>query len=627
MVSYSNLTLKDHIREAIIFNHRLLTMVFIILLMVFVLIIRLFYLQVINQSHYTTLSENNRVSVQPIPATRGLIYDRNGVLLAENIPGFSLQIIPERVTDMKATIKEIESLISITAEDKKRFYKNLKKTRRFEGIPLRYHLTDQERARIAVNSHRLDGVEINAELIRHYPLKDLAAHTVGYVSSIDEDELSSVDASNYTNNSRYGKTGVERYYEKILHGKMGVQRVETNAYGRVLRVLEEDRILPVPGKNLYLNLDIRLHIIAKAAFENHAGALVAIDPSNGAVLAMASFPGFDPNLFVNVQDTKEFKLLESSPAQPFFNRAIRGRYPPGSTIKPFIGLAGLETQIITTHDKVNCKGSYQPKNDPRKYRDWKKEGHGKTDLHKAIVESCDVFFYELAEKMKIDRISPFLDAFGFGKLTNVDLRGERPGLLPSREWKRKNRQMPWFPGETLITGIGQGFNLVTPIQLAASTATLAHKGQRQQPRVLLATEDPSISIREAIPPRALQPVIIAEQENWNHMIASMQAVVHSLHGTARSTAPGIQYKMAGKTGTAQVFGIKEDEEYKEDKIEKKLRDHALYIAFAPVEAPKIAIAIIVENGGHGGSAAAPIARKIFDEYLLHPIINDVTEQH
>ena len=620
MVNYNNLTLKDHFRESFIFNRRLVIMTVVIILMLTMLFVRLFYLQVVNQDHYETLSENNRVNIQPIPATRGLIYDRNGVLLAQNIPGFSLQIVPEHTKDIKKTIEQLSKLITITEEDKKRFYKNKKKKRRFEGIPIRYHLSEQERARIAVNGHRLDGVEIHAELIRHYPLKDLASHAVGYVSSITENELRNLKhPENYTNNSRYGKTGIELSYQDILHGKMGVQRVETNAYGRVIRILEKDRVLPVPGKNLYLNLDIRLHRVAREAFKEHSGAVVAIDPNDGAVLAMASFPGFDPNLFVNVQDTKEYKLLASSPSQPFFNRAIQGRYPPGSTLKPFIGLVGMETQITHSQDYVNCKGSYQPKNDPRKYRDWKKEGHGKTDMKKAIVESCDVYFYELAEKLKIDRISSYLDKFGFGKKTDIDVIGEREGLLPSRAWKRKAKNLPWFPGETLITGIGQGFNLITPVQLASSTAALSLKGQRQQPRMVNAIEDPDIAIREVLPPRALQTVSISDESNWDHMVDSMKAVVHSIYGTARSIQHGLKYKMAGKTGTAQVFGIKEDEEYEEEKVAKKLRDHALFIAFAPVENPKIALAIIVENGGHGGSTAAPIARKMIDEYLVNPV--------
>jgi len=614
MASFTNLTLKDHIRESIVFNRRLMTITLLSACVIVVLISRMFYLQIINNDHYTTLSENNRVTVQPIPATRGLIYDRNGILLAQNIPGFSLQIIPERSKNIKQTITALEKLVSISKEDKKRFYRKLRKQRSFLGIPIRYHLTDQERAQVAVNLHKLAGVEIHAELIRHYPLKDLASHAVGYVSSISEKELKKVDVTNYTNNSRYGKIGIEKAYEKILHGKMGVQRVESNAYGRVIRVL--DQTLPVPGKNIYLNLDIRLHKVAKEAFNGRKGAVVAINPDNGAVLALASFPAFDPNLFVNVQDTREYRSLETSPAQPFFNRAIRGRYPPGSTIKPFIGLAGLETYITSENEIVNCKGSYQPKNDPRKYRDWKKHGHGKTDLEKSIVESCDVYYYILAEKLKIDRITSYLAPFGFGAKTNIDLRGERAGLLPSRQWKLKERRLPWFPGETLISGIGQGFNLITPVQLASSTATLSVKGQRQQPRMVYATEDPDIAIKEVMPPRALAPISIVDEQHWDKVNKSMENVVHSIYGTARSIRPGIKYKMAAKTGTAQVFGIAEDEEYEEDKVSHKLRDHALFIAFAPAEKPEIALAIIVENGGHGGSAAGPIARKIIDTYLL-----------
>lgn len=620
MAQFDSLALKDHLRDEQVFGSRLIiTSVFTVIL-ILILVSRLVYLQIINQQHYATLSENNRVSIKPIQPIRGLIYDRNGILLAENIPSFTLELVPEHIKNIPVLIKKLQSIISITPSDIKYFNKRLKRKRRFEGVALRYKLTEDEVARLSVKQFTLPGVEIKAELSRHYPLGKLTAHSIGYVSSISERELQKVDASNYSGTSQIGKIGIERKYEKILHGKIGLQKVETNASGRILRVL--DRELPVPGKNIYLNIDIRLHSIAQEAFADHKGALVAIDPNNGNVLALTSFPSFDSNLFVNGIDTENYTRLKSSPHQPLFNRAIQGRYPPGSTIKPFIGLAGLELDTIKDNESLTCPGYYMLKNDERRYRDWKKKGHKETDLHKAIVESCDVYFYDLALNLGIDKISSYLTSFGFGATTGLDINGESSGLLPSREWKRRTRNLPWFPGETLITGIGQGFLLTTPLQLASATATLSLDGHRQRPQMIYAIQDPKIEILNERPPKLLTKVDVINPLNWKYVQQSMKAVVHSLYGTARSINRDLKYKMAGKTGTAQVHGIKQDEEYDEEKVKKILRDHALFIAYAPVDAPKIAVALIVENGGHGGSVAAPIARKIIDDYLARDTDND-----
>jgi len=507
----------------------------------------------------------------------------------------------------------LQKFIHISKSDIKRFNEKLKRKRRFEGVTLRYRLNEDEVARLSVKQFTMPGVEIRAELSRHYPMGKLTAHTLGYVSNISERELQKVDASNYSGTSRIGKSGIEKKYEKLLHGKIGLQKVETNASGRILRVLDRD--LPIPGDNLYLNIDIRLHEIAAKAFEGHNGAMVAIDPNNGHILALTSFPSFDPNLFVNGIDTDNYNRLRNSQDQPLFNRAIQGRYPPGSTIKPFVGLAGKELNIIKEHDEISCKGFYLLKNDERRYRDWKKKGHKETDLRKAIIESCDVYFYDLALNLGIDNMSSYLTKFGFGEKTGIDIIGESSALLPSREWKQKARRLPWFPGETLITGIGQGFMLVTPLQLAVSTASLSLDGIRQRPQMIYATQNPKIEILNIRPPKSLPKISIVNQDNWNYVKDAMKGVVHSLHGTARSLNRNLQYIMAGKTGTAQVHGIKQDEEYDEEKVAKKLRDHALFIAYAPAEKPKIAVAIIVENGGHGGSVAAPIARKVMDDYL------------
>lgn len=578
------------------------------------LIARLIYLQVISQEHYITLSENNRVSIRPIPPTRGLIYDRNGILLAQNLPSFSLELVPEHIKDLDQTIEQLKQLITLTEEDMDRFHKHRRNKRRFEGIPLRYRLTDEEVSRISVNQYRLPGVEIRAELTRDYPLGKLAAHAVGYVARISENELRKVDASNYSGTSHIGKVGIEQIYEDVLHGTVGFQQVETTAQGRILKVLK--RTLPVPGKNLYLNLDVQLQSVAEKAFGENTGALVALDPRDGAVLAFVSTPSYDPNLFVNGLDSQTYKALRDSPDRPLFNRALRGQYPPGSTIKPFIGLAGLELNAVGAQKPLRCPGWYTLKNDPRRYRDWKKGGHGQTDLTKAIVQSCDVYFYDLSLTLGIDRLHEYLSYFGLGKRTGIDLYGEMGGLLPSREWKRRARGTAWYPGETLIAGIGQGFMLTTPLQLASITATISKNGVRQKPRMLYAIQEADETSHVLIEAQPETPVPIAHEHNWMIIIEAMRKVIHSPRGTAHRISTKMPYIAAGKTGTAQVFGIKQDEEYKEEDVKKKLRDHALFIVFAPLEDPRIAVAVVVENGGHGGSAAAPIARKVMDEYLL-----------
>ncbi len=614
MARINGLALKDHIRESLIFNRRLLVAIFITGLLLLLLLIRLMYLQIIHQEHYSTLSENNRVNILPIPPTRGLIYDRNGMVLAQNLPSFSLRLVPEHIPDLEQTLAELRGLVAISDEDIARFHKDRKQKRRFEGIPLRFRLDDEEVARISVNQYRLPGVEIHAELARHYPLGELASHAVGYVGRINEQELRELDASNYAASSHIGKVGVERAYEDLLHGQVGYQQVETNAQGRILHVLE--RTLPTPGKNLFLNLDVQVQRVAEQALGENTGALVAVDPRNGAVLALVSTPTYDPNLFVNGLDSKTFKELRDSPARPLFNRALRGQYPPGSTVKPFLGLAGLELDQIRQSASLNCPGWYMQEGDPRRYRDWKKHGHGKTDLTKAIVESCDVYFYDLSVALGIDRMHDYLSRFGLGQRTGIDIRGELGGILPSREWKRRTYRTVWYPGETLIAGIGQGFMLTTPLQLANITATLSMYGRRTQPNMLYAIQDADAMNQQLVEPKPLEPVPVGQLDHWKTVINAMQNVINSPHGTAHRLSYQLPYSIAGKTGTAQVFGIKEDEEYKEEEISKKLRDHALFVAFAPVEDPRIAVAVIVENGGHGGSTAAPIVRQVMDQYLL-----------
>lgn len=600
--------------ENYLFQRRvIIAALFSIALLLFV-VIRLFYLQVVNHEHYTTLSRNNRVNIQPIAPTRGLIFDRNGIVIAENQPTFSLEIVPERVDDMEATLTTIRELVAVSDSDMERFRQILRRKRRFDETPLRLRLTDEEVARIAVNRYRLPGVEIKSRLSRDYPLGPLLAHSLGYVGRIDERELQQLDASNYAATAHIGKTGVEKRYEDILHGQVGFQQVETNARGRVLRVLE--RTPPQPGRNLHLNLDVRLQQTAQAAFGEEHGALVAIDPSNGAVLALVSLPTFDPNLFVNGIDSATYNTLSNSEDRPLFNRALNGQYPPGSTIKGLYALLGLESGTIRHDTQIWDIGHYTLKNDERRYRDWKRGGHGWVDLNKSIVESCDVYYYDLAFSLGIDRMAEFMTNFGFGRPTGIDLSGESAGLMPSREWKRRVHRQAWFPGETLITGIGQGYTLATPLQLASSTATLASFGRHLAPTVVAAIEDPASSERTPLSAGALPSVPVVNETNWQRVHRAMVNVVHSPTGTGRGISRDLPYAIAGKTGTAQVFGLKQDEEYVAEKLAKHLRDHALFVAFAPAQKPRIAVAVIVQNGGGGGAVAAPIARQVMDAYLL-----------
>ncbi len=608
------ITLKDKARESRLLRQRVLTALAVVLVLATVLINRLVYLQVISHDHFATLSEKNRVKIVPIPPTRGLIYDRNGVVLAQNQPSFSLEIVPEAVHDMEVSLQGLAEIIDVRDSDLDRFRKLLKRKRAFEGIPLRFHLSEEEVARFAVNRHRFPGVDIEARLTRQYPLGATAAHVVGYVGRIDEQELQHLDTANYSGTSHLGKTGVEKAYEGVLHGKVGYQHVETNAQGRTLRIL--DRTPPQPGDDLAIDIDVSLQAVAEVALAGENGAVVAIEPQTGGILALVSTPSYDPNLFVNGIDSRRYASLQLSPDRPLFNRALRGQYPPGSTVKPFVGLAGLEYEATTMDRETWCPGWYQLPGRAHRYRDWKRSGHGKLDLNGAMTQSCDVYFYDLALELGIDRIHSFMSRFGFGEKTGVDIGGEVSGLMPSREWKRAVRNQPWYPGETLITGIGQGFTLTTPLQLATATASLAKRGGRVRPRVVNAVIDPEVGETVAIEPVAEAGVTLRDAAHWDLVIQGMVDVVHGARGTARRIGLDAPYTIAGKTGTAQVFTIGQEEEYEAEELEKRLRDHALFIAFAPVEEPRIAVAVLVENGGSGSKAAAPIARKVMDHYLL-----------
>ncbi|RLA10177.1 MAG: penicillin-binding protein 2 [Gammaproteobacteria bacterium] len=602
----------DHFEYGLI-RRRLIVSAVIVLVLIMIVVGRLYVLQILEYEHFSTLSDSNRVRIRALPPTRGLIYDRNGVVMANNLPAYRLEIIREQVDDIDDTLNRLKQYVYFSDYDLKRYRQSSKRRRPYESIPLRLNLDDDEVARLAVNLHKFTGVEINARLTRNYPHGGHAIHALGYVGRIDEKDLRGVNEIDYAGTSHIGKLGLEKYYENVLHGSVGVQQVEVNAKGRTLRVLNETP--PVSGNNLYLTIDSRLQKVAEDALGDYTGSVVAIDPNNGEILALVSMPIFDPNLFVNGISVKNYSALRDSPRRPLFNRALAGQYPPGSTVKPFLALAGLESNSITTGKKRFCGGYYILPKETRKFRDWKKWGHGLMDMKSAITQSCDVYFYDLAYKMGIDKMSPFLEQFGFGEKTGIDSTGEKSGLLPSREWKQRTQSMPWFPGETLNTSIGQGYFLVTPLQLSSVTAALSQKGKRFRPHLVRAIGHNQDDERREMAVEVAGEYHVIKAQNWEHIRKSMINVVHGARGTARGTNVGITYKVAGKTGTAQVFGIAQDEEYDEETVSEKLRDHALFISYAPAENPRIAVAVIVENGAHGGSVAAPMARLVMDAWL------------
>ncbi len=607
-------TLKDIEEESRLVRLRVYTAAAVIILLVLVLVARLFYLQVVRHEHFTTLSQSNRVKVLPIAPIRGLIFSRDDVLVADNQPSFSLELVPEQIDNLDKTIGQLSRLINIDEESINRFKKLQSRKRRFESIPLKFKLSEDEIARFSVERHKFPGVDVIARPYRHYPQKSVLVHVLGYVSRIDEKDLQEIDESDYLATSHIGKLGVEKAYEDVLHGHVGHQQVEVNAQGRIIRVLE--RTPPEPGQNIYLTLDLSLQSAASKIMQGRRGSIVAIDPNNGDILALVSSPAYDPNPFVNGIDSKSYKALLSARDTPLINRALNGKYPPGSTIKPFLGIAALTTGVREASDTTWCKGWYSLKGHSHRYRDWKKTGHGHVDLNYAIMQSCDVYFYTLAHDLGITRLNKALTNFGFGTKTGIDIGGESTALAPSIEWKRRVLNLPWYPGETLITGIGQGYVLATPLQLAVATAALANHGKRIYPRLVNKTGDPISGEFTTLSLATPNYVSDYKKEYWDYIIQAMEDVVHGARGTARRSGANAAYRFAGKTGTSQLFGIGQDEKYDKDNVPEHLRDHALFIAFAPVEAPKIALVVVVENGGGGSSTAAPIARQLLDHYLL-----------
>ena len=603
-------TLKDHGADKRIVNIRVWVAIGIMVLMVTGLISRLFYLQVIRYNELATQSEDNRVLLQTIPPTRGLIYDTNGELLAMNRSSRTLGIVRERVGDLDELIEELQQLVPLTENEISRFQQQVRRRRPFVPVPLKYDLTDEDQAAIAVNQFRLPGVEVNGELVRYYPEGDTFAHSIGYVGRINDQDLRRLDASMYSGTSTTGKIGIERSYEDVLFGRPGHQEVETNARGRVQRTLKKEP--PIPGKNLELYLDTELQKVAIDALDGRRGAVVAMDPKTGGVLAMVSTPSFDPNLFVTGIDSRTFNGLNQDIERPLYNRASLGEYPPASTVKSMMGLALLAHDVVTPEDRIFDRGWFQLPGSNHRFRNWRRSGHGWVNLERSIVVSNDTYFYNHAGKLGIDNLHDFLSQFGMGRRTGIDINEERPGLLPSREWKRGLYGQPWYPGETVIAIIGQGYMLATPLQLVESTALIANRGKHVQPR-LVKGDFPAVQSESWGHDIDLGGTPEQNEKKWDLIVGAMEKVISSREGTANwRIGRGLKYRMAGKTGTAQVVSIAQGEEYDAEKLEEFQRDHSLMIAFAPVEDPQIAVSVIVENS----SGAANVARKVTDAYLL-----------
>ncbi len=623
----SPVRIKDHWSEQRIFLRRSVAAAVLVLTLVIALVVKLVQLQVLRHEYYAELSQGNRVRIEPLPPNRGLIFDRNGEVLAENLPAYQLELTAEQVPDLDAVLTGLTALDLVEQEDTDPLKRLIRSRRSFEGVPIRLQLTDEEVARFAVRRHEFPGVDIRTRLTRHYPLGEVAVHALGYVGAISEQDLARIDESEYAGTTLIGKVGVESSFEAELHGAPGFRQVLVNVQGRPVEGEAASRANlasrpAVSGTDLIVSLDVRAQRAAEGALQGLRGAVVAIDPNNGDVLAFASTPGFDPNRFARGLTTAEYRSLQDNIDRPMFNRALRGTYPPGSTIKPVVALAALDYHAIDPGKPRFCRGFFTLPGSRHRYRDWKPEGHGWVNLQESIAQSCDTYFYSVAQILGIDRLSTFLARFGFGHATGIDVEGEKPGLVPSREWKQKAFSQPgervWFPGETVIMGIGQGYLLATPLQLAHMASIIAGRGQSFEPRLVTALRDPRTGELRRLAPQPSPPVEVGEAALWQRIINGMVGVTSPPRGTARGSAAGAAYSIAGKTGTAQVFSVGQTEKYEEKEIAERLRDHALFVAFAPAEAPRIALSVLVENGRSGSGTAAPVARKILDAYLLPP---------
>ena len=603
---------KNIKRDKRVFKLRVFISSIIMLLMTLILILRLFNLQVTKHDYYLEEALGNQMQNLPITPIRGDILDRNGKILATNEFSYILTITPEKVTNLNETLIELEISDLITYEDIKQFNKNLSRYKKFHNIPLKFNLSESSVASFLVEN-QLPGVEVEPYFHRVYPYGESSAHLIGYVSSMSKADKGIYDKKNYNGTNFVGKTGIEKQYEKLLHGQSGIKQIERNVAGRIV---DTKIITPsIAGQDIYLNIDIDLQLKAESLLGDSRGVIALINVKDGSILSLVSTPSYNPNWFVNGISVERYNELSNNEDLPLFDRSIKGLYPPGSTIKPMVALAGLELNNITIKDSTFCPGYYKLNNYSRKFNDWKRTGHGKVDVIEAIAQSCDVFFYDLAFNMGIDQIHDSLSYFQFGKKTGIDLPGELGGILPSREWKKINKDEPWYRGETLITGIGQGFMTTSPLQLALATAAIANKGQLLMPQVMMHSQSKNGDLFEEQNLKSNQ-IPIKDINNWELIIEAMKQTVYGKFGTAKRLNNKLKYSLAGKTGTAQVFGLDPEEEYIAENIEEKLRDHALFTGFAPIEDPQVAIAIIVENAGSGSSKAAPLARELLDEYFI-----------
>nr|WP_241737442.1 penicillin-binding protein 2 [Neptunicella marina] len=600
------------------FARRSVIAMLIIVVALGILISNLYYLQVTRYEDYQTRSNGNRIKVLPVAPNRGLIYDRNGVLLAENKPVFRLEVIPEQQDKIQQTVADLSQLLDISQSDIESFNRELKGQRRFKPVALISNMTQQQVAIFSVNQHKYPGISVEARLKRYYPFGDTLTHVVGYVAKINKRDLQKLEESgqdaNYAATYDIGKQGVEKYHETLLHGKVGYQEVEVNSQGRIIRTLKFQP--PVPGTDIVLNIDINMQMVAQRALQDNRGSVVVIDPRDGGVIALYSNPSYDPNLFVHGISSKDYRRLLSSADRPLINRATQGQYPPASTIKPLLALAGLNEGVITEKSRVYDPGTYQIKNGPRTWRDYLPWGHGWVNVTKAIEVSCDTFFYDLAYKMGIEKISSSMSAFGFGQFTGIDLYEESDANMPNEGWKRARFNKPWYIGDTIPVGIGQGYWTATPLQLATAVAKLVDRGHSFTPQVIRGQKVDNADDYIVYPPSENYPVDMGDEKYWDIVLDAMYGVVNREGGTAFKAFRKTPYVSAGKTGTAQLIGIAEDEKYDASKIAAHLRDNAMYVGYAPYENPEMVVTVVVENAGHGGSQAAPVARALMD-YHFH----------
>ncbi|WP_137167121.1 penicillin-binding protein 2 [Salinimonas lutimaris] len=623
--------IRDHSAEANLFARRALIAMLIVIGMLAIVVSNLYVLQVKHHEDYQTRSNGNRIKVLPVAPNRGLIFDRNGILLAENRPVFSLEVIPEQIDDLNTTLDRLQRLMGISDEERQDFMDDLKGQRRFKPVALRTQLSEDEVARFSAHQHRFPGVSIEARLSRHYPYGDTLTHMLGYVAKINKKDMQKIseagEADNYAATHDIGKLGIEKYHEDILHGEVGYQQVEVNSQGRIIRTLSVEP--PVPGKDIVLNIDLRLQQAVQKTLESQRGTVVVSDPNSGGVLALYSNPSYDPNLFVHGISSKNYSGLLNSPDRPLINRATQGQYPPASTIKPHLALVGLDSGTIDKQYTINDTGRYRLPNVSHVWRDWRKWGHGKVNVTKAIEVSCDTFYYDLAYKLGIDKINETMTEFGFGDYTGIDLYEESDGNMPSRGWKRARFNQPWYIGDTIPVGIGQSFWTATPIQLNQSVNTLINHGTRYVPQLLrgFMYDDGSVALEA---PKTLRPYQVQSDKHWDTVLDGMWHVVNGSEGTGRKAFEDANYVSAGKSGTAQLFSIGQNESYQADKVAEHLRDNAMYIGYAPYKDPQVNVTVVIENAGGGSSNAAPVARQIMDYYFenisANPPANQDTDQ-